>query len=213
MSESVEQRFWNKVDRRPDNECWEWQASRTHGYGSFGVDGKNVRAHRVAYELVKGPIPDGLVIDHVCENRACVNPAHLEAVTHLENIRRGYRRDVVHPPTHCVNGHPLSPDNVYVHHGSKACRMCRQMNHRVEKAKAQAVGFPSVNDEERERRRLAPTDRTHCKHGHPWTPENIYVSPRGYRRCRECHRIEVAAKTAAKRAAPHPIPQTLGGEQ
>ena len=79
-------RFWSKVDK--SGECWVWTAARTNGYGVAHVSGKSRRAHRVAYGDAYGPIPEGLVIDHLCENKACVRPSHLEAVTQGENVRR-----------------------------------------------------------------------------------------------------------------------------
>ena len=80
-------RFWSKVDKT--NECWEWTASTTgNGYGQFWINGKLTGAHRVSYEMEYGPIPDGLQIDHLCENKLCVRPSHLEAVTQQENLRR-----------------------------------------------------------------------------------------------------------------------------
>lgn len=89
------ERFWAKVERTAD--CWEWQGSRDRGgYGSFnalGVRGSpTVLAHRWAYEALVGPIPEGLVIDHLCENPPCCNPAHMEPVTVAENTRRGFER-------------------------------------------------------------------------------------------------------------------------
>ena len=91
MTESVHDRFWRQVD--VNGECWEWKGRRRYDpYVSFGVEGKPVAGHRFAYEEVNGPIPEGLEIDHLCSNGGCVRPAHLEAVTHSENVRRGHAR-------------------------------------------------------------------------------------------------------------------------
>ncbi len=87
--QDVNERFWAKVQRRGDQECWEWLSARhVRGYGLFQLDGTVVRAHRVAYGLLVGPIPAGLVLDHLCRNPPCVNPAHLEPVSQGENLRR-----------------------------------------------------------------------------------------------------------------------------
>jgi uncharacterized Zn-finger protein len=88
---SVEERFWAKVDRRGPDDCWPWLAGRDYlGYGAFSrVRAKTERAHRVGYELLVGPIPEGLQLDHLCRNTSCVNPAHLEPVTNRENVIRG----------------------------------------------------------------------------------------------------------------------------
>ena len=84
-------RFWSKVDAsRGIDECWPWVASCVQdGYGQFWLNGTQAKSHRVAYELIVGQIPAGLTIDHLCRNRSCVNPFHMEAVTHRENIMRG----------------------------------------------------------------------------------------------------------------------------
>ena len=104
------ERFWSKVDTTGD--CWIWQASVTStGYGQFVVDSRNFKAHRFAYEVAIGPIPAGLEIDHLCENVLCVNPWHLEPVSHAENIRRSSRHNGA--KTHCPLGHRYSKVNTY----------------------------------------------------------------------------------------------------
>lgn len=91
-----EERFWAKVDRSGD--CWRWTGALARGGYGFAVVGSRDdpqryrNAHRFAYELSVGPIPEGLELDHLCRNRRCVNPAHLEPVTHSENMRRGVER-------------------------------------------------------------------------------------------------------------------------
>lgn len=91
MDEGIAERFWSRV--RPTGFCWEWLGHRDrNGYGCFSqTRALRWRAHRLSYQLLVGPIPNGLVIDHLCRNTGCVNPDHLEPVTQLENVRRGYR--------------------------------------------------------------------------------------------------------------------------
>lgn len=78
---TVDERFWLKVDKRGPDDCWEWKAGRCLGYGQFWNNVRDMPAHRFAYEAVVGPIPEGLTLDHLCRNKGCVNPAHLEPVT------------------------------------------------------------------------------------------------------------------------------------
>lgn len=83
------ERFWEKVDKRGPDECWEWKATCSwSGYGVFYPTRRGQAAHRFAWELTRGPIADGLDLDHLCRNRSCVNPDHMEPVTRLENCRR-----------------------------------------------------------------------------------------------------------------------------
>jgi hypothetical protein len=132
----LQDRFWVKVDIVRDDECWEWKCPPTGGgYGQFTIEGKVFKAHRVAYELTIGPIPNGLVLDHLCRNRICVNPHHMEPVTQRENIMRGDLEVSVEAirrhwrsRTHCKWGHELTPENVYVPPKlptARACRTCR----------------------------------------------------------------------------------------
>lgn len=109
-------------------ECMEWAGSRlSSGYGTVTVNGRTVMAHRVAYETHVGPIPEGLEIDHLCHNRGCVNPDHLEPVTHRENIRRmlglfGQRARA----DACQRGHAYADHGTVDVDGRRRCRTCRQ---------------------------------------------------------------------------------------
>lgn len=124
-----------------EDECWEWQASRgSHGYGQIAYKGKPRLAHRLSYELLAGPIPAGLDIDHLCRNRGCVNPGHLEPVTRSVNLRRGESGENVariqRAKTHCPRGHPYSGANLIIRpEGWRACRTCVRERSRSRRAK------------------------------------------------------------------------------
>lgn len=134
----IPDRFWSKVDRSggPDN-CWPWLPAKDPGsYGTFD----QTRAHRVAYELLVGSIPEGLCLDHLCRHPVCVNPAHLEPVTHRENVLRGNAPMAVNAAkTHCPQGHEYDEENTYVGEGGshRYCRACR----REEQRRRAATGY------------------------------------------------------------------------
>jgi hypothetical protein len=110
------ERFFNKIEPIPWSGCWVWVAATDScGYGKFNIDGRIVGAHRVSYEFHKGPIPYGLELDHLCRIPSCVNPIHLEAVTHKENVRRGESRGQYNKTkTHCPQGHEYTKENTYL---------------------------------------------------------------------------------------------------
>lgn len=109
-----------------DDGCWEWAGAHTsEGYASGSIGGKWVSPHRASYEALVGPIPEGLELDHLCRNRGCVRPNHLEPVTHAENIRRGQRGRLSWHKTHCKRGHELAGENLYIRpNGNRTCKTC-----------------------------------------------------------------------------------------
>lgn len=120
-------RFREKVEFRGDDECWEWGgAIGNGGYGRIAVNGKMVLVHRFSYEMVNGDIPSGLCIDHLCRNRGCVNPKHMEVVTRAENTRRGFAPGIVaHRNGVCMKGiHSIDGRNAISVRGGKRCRAC-----------------------------------------------------------------------------------------
>lgn len=129
---TVLERFEEKYIPEPNSGCWLWFAGMAYGYGAFKViEWGEQRAHRVSYRLFKGEIPEGTEIDHLCKVKCCVNPDHLEAVTHAENVFRADRGAVAinWHKTHCINGHELAGKNISLRrHGitekSRVCLVC-----------------------------------------------------------------------------------------
>jgi hypothetical protein len=126
--------FWSRIDKTES--CWIWTGAIIRPdipYGRLRIDGALVLAHRFSYQLHKGPIPDGLILDHLCRNPRCVKPDHLEPVTILENNLRGNlahaRRN---PPTHCPHGHLYTPEtSIYEPGGTRICRICKRASARA----------------------------------------------------------------------------------
>jgi hypothetical protein len=122
-------RLLDKVEVRDtgyETPCWLYQGAKTLGYGRIQLTCSRTlaMAHRVAYELFVGPIPNGLDIDHLCRNPSCVNPTHLEPVTAKVNAERGERAN----RSHCPHGHPYDEANTYWRRtGGRGCRACRRV--------------------------------------------------------------------------------------
>jgi hypothetical protein len=179
--DAVAERFWSKVDA--SGICWEWKAAKARGYGRFGVGSKVVLAHRWAWLNLVGPIGEGLELDHLCRNRACVNPDHMQPVTHTENVRRGYGGWNTASKTHCPQGHLYAGDNLMISSGRRYCRAC----HRAQ-GRANYKSKPRAYD-------------THCPQGHEFTEENTGHRSNGHRYCRACNRKRGNERYAAIRAA------------
>jgi HNH endonuclease len=130
------ERFWSKVLPEPNTGCWLWIASLTkNGYGKFGLSGPGWKlAHRVAYEALIGPVPDGFELDHKCRVRPCVNPYDLEPVTSKENKRRS---PISGPRTFCPLGHEYAGDNLRVdpRTGQRFCKACNTLAARKRRCK------------------------------------------------------------------------------
>ena len=134
LDDRLIERFWSKVDKTET--CWVWTNHLNWcGYGAFRIGDKKHGAHRVSYVIDRGEqIPEGFQIDHLCKNRACVRPSHLEVVTLQENVRRGNKGGTGRFKTHCVKGHPLVEGNLYHYQKNgrpaRRCRECDLMRHR-----------------------------------------------------------------------------------
>lgn len=192
-SPTAERRFWARVHKTP--ECWLWTGGTSRGYGqlSWGSPGTPGRtsAYRFAYELLVGPVPEGMQLDHLCRVRNCVNPAHLEPVTCQVNVLRGIGPSATNAAkSHCAKGHPLAGENLVVNSkGQRICLECRRRSGREAARKRAALEG-----------RIAQKARTHCPRGHEYSPDNTYVYPRtGHRRCRRCHREDAKHRSAKLR--------------
>lgn len=127
MTSAVLKRFWPKVEKRGDDECWLWLATKTaKGYGSMSLDGAERRAHVLSYEFYIGPVPPGHEVHHRCLNKLCVNPGHLIALT-PEQHQAEHRTET------CPHGHVFDEANTYSvpRTGARQCRECMRERQRA----------------------------------------------------------------------------------
>lgn len=158
-----------KVEFDTNGGCWLWSAALSHnGYGQQKTLGRTSAAHRLAYESFRGPVPEGMQLDHRCRVRCCCNPDHLEVVTREENIARGNAPHILNArKTQCDRGHQFTPENTYINaRGNRECRRC-WAERRVR------TGTPNAL-------------KTHCVRGHPLSGDNLKLEAGNRRRCRTC---------------------------
>lgn len=180
------ERIMDKTQVNRETGCWEWRGRlASNGYGQIQANRRTLQVHRVTYEAHKGAIPEGLAIDHLCRNRTCCNPDHLEAVTSHENWRRGQAPNAISVRMgRCLSGrHLLVGENLYVFpNGVRRCRACHVES---QQAASETKRLARIASGESRGRR---SDRTHCPQGHPYDAENTRVSAKGSRSCRTCNR-------------------------
>lgn len=195
MRRDREVAFWARVnkdgpipERRPDlGPCWLWLGAKTgNGYGLFWDGIRLVAAHRWRYQQVHGPLDKSITLDHLCRARSCVNERHVEPVTNRVNVLRGVGVSAENArKTHCLRGHELTGENVYLRGNRRHCRQCRLERERNERRAK--PGFKPHSSQ-----------RTHCPKGHRYEGDNLYVAPDGRRSCRACQRAKGARRYALK---------------
>lgn len=186
-------------EKRPElGPCWVWTAAKMgSGYGTITINRRSIGAHVASYTLLRGPVPSGLELDHLCHpgdgscaratcrHRLCVNPDHLEPVTRRENIRRSSSPFGVNiDKTHCPKGHEYTPENTRVRIGPRGnpMRSCKQCQRDSNPPTGKVNPLIAAN-----------AAKTHCPKGHEYTPENTIIDlsvggKNGARRCKTCRR-------------------------
>lgn len=137
-------RFWSKVNGYGSDGCWLWgDRVDSFGYGHFKLRTRTLKAHRVAWTLKRGPIPDDKTLDHLCRTPRCVNPAHLALVSNKQNILRGASPTAINAlKTHCSRGHELTGANIRTCRGKRECRLCEE----IRRPSAAVPGKPTTRE-------------------------------------------------------------------
>jgi len=128
---TIEERIASRHRVEPVTDCWTWTgAVSNRSYGSIFYQGRMQKAHRVMWELNFGPVPKGLELDHLCRNRLCINPNHLEPVTRAENLARGIQSNQNIGKSHCIRGHEFNAENTRYKpgNGHRVCKECMRMH-------------------------------------------------------------------------------------
>lgn len=187
MATPIIERILGNVVMITETGCWIWMGWLRNGYGrlqvkSKGHPTKQLNAHVVSYEHFKGPVPAGLELDHLCRVRCCANPHHLEAVTHIVNVRRGRAGAHLRSRTHCPKGHAYDAGNTSIKPtGARRCKACQKS---LDERKRRAHGIF--------------VRATHCHKGHAFTEDNTKIysgATRRQRICITCYKERITRQT------------------